>query len=190
MMEEWRYVSVGCGAQCVMMVGTTEMQQWCVDNWVIMDVRLSFPSFPSIVLSLLPCLPASAAVMRHRVLSNGSLFYHLDDVGCNGNEDLLSVCDHGEVGVHNCAVRDEEAGVICSSRFCFMFLLCVFSMTVMVLATLECSENDVRLMDGDTPGDGRVEICIYGLWGSVCDHGWDYRDARVVCRQLGYDGRE
>ena len=49
---------------------------------------------------------------------------------------------------------------------------------------------EVRLVDGLTPEDGRVEICLNGLWGSVCDNNWDIRDSTVVCRQLGYNGCE
>ena len=31
----------------------------------------------------------------------------------------------------------------------------------------------------------RVEVCLGGVWGSVCDGGWGEEEATVVCRQLG-----
>ena len=31
-----------------------------------------------------------------------------------------------------------------------------------------------------------MEICISGVWGTVCDNFWDDSDARVVCRRLGF----
>ena len=42
-------------------------------------------------------------------------------------------------------------------------------------------------MDGPNNASGRVEVCRFGCWGTVCDEGWDRYDANTACRQLGFD---
>ena len=43
---------------------------------------------------------------------------------------------------------------------------------------------DVRLVNNESPTEGRVEVCLNGEWGTVCDDGWGTAEAEVVCRQL------
>ena len=51
-----------------------------------------------------------------------------------------------------------------------------------------CSSGAIRLVDGATQYEGRVEVCIGGEWGTVCgDFFWTDEDAEVVCRQLEFD---
>ena len=70
------------------------------------------------------------------------------------------------------------------------------------LLLASCSEGDLRLHVSnddffpenygnfyfvkDTLSRGRVEVCIGGRFGTICDGGWNNQDASVVCGQLGF----
>ena len=42
-------------------------------------------------------------------------------------------------------------------------------------------------MDGPNNASGRIEVCRFGCWGTVCNEHWDTDDANVACRQLGFE---
>ena len=69
----------------------------------------------------------------------------------------------------------EKSGALCS----FFFLT-----LQLILEPGECLEGSVRLADGDISQEGRLEVCLGGVWGSVCGDGWDQTDAYTLCQQL------
>ncbi|XP_031555707.1 deleted in malignant brain tumors 1 protein-like, partial [Actinia tenebrosa] len=48
------------------------------------------------------------------------------------------------------------------------------------------SKVSVRLLDGKTPNEGRLEVRYKGTWGTICNAEWDIFAAYVVCHMLNY----
>ena len=47
--------------------------------------------------------------------------------------------------------------------------------------------GQVRLVGGEVPSEGRLEVYFSGQWGAVCGEGTvDGNVATTVCKQLGY----
>lgn len=92
---------------------------------------------------------------------SGRIDMRLYGVNCSGNENTLYDCPHY---INDSLPRYEhknDVGVACM---------------------------EIRLTCGSSPSNGRVEVNFGEGWGTVCDDLWDDRDARVVCRMLGYHG--
>ena len=63
----------------------------------------------------------------------------------------------------------------------------VFELYHYIRQAVSCGTHGaVRLRGSSSRNRGRVEICVNGVWGTVCDDYWDSTDASVVCKQLRF----
>ncbi|KAM4024674.1 scavenger receptor cysteine-rich type 1 protein M130-like [Anomaloglossus baeobatrachus] len=54
-----------------------------------------------------------------------------------------------------------------------------------VIGVISDGIEEVRLVGGSGPCEGRVEVKIGGDWSTVCEDDWDEKNTDVVCRQMG-----
>lgn len=60
------------------------------------------------------------------------------------------------------------------------------SLHMQYIADTRIDPLQLRLVDGSSELDGRLEIFYYGFWGTICDDFFDITGANVACRRLGF----
>lgn len=121
--------------------------------------------------TLISCLIVVGALPVGRQFFLGNMLQTiLSGVRCNGAESKLVNCPSSMVPAE-CPVQQTNAGVICQD-----------------ISTLvsNCSDGDVRLVNGSSVLEGRVEVCLNDAWGTVCDTRFNEDVATVICRQLNF----
>ena len=118
----------------------------------------------------------------------------LAGLSCTGTEYSLADCPQtspsyssyygGHIGVR--CLQKGSLMIVNSILVIYIHVYIKLNITLYTVVT-PCTHGAVRLRNGSTSDEGRVEICVNREWGSVCDSNWGRREAQVVCRQLGYN---
>uniref|UniRef100_A0A8C5ZAK5 Scavenger receptor cysteine-rich type 1 protein M130 n=1 Tax=Marmota marmota marmota TaxID=9994 RepID=A0A8C5ZAK5_MARMA len=82
-----------------------------------------------------------------------------EEFQCGGHESHLSLCPVVPRPDETCS-HSRDVGVVCSRYV------------------------ETRLVNGKSSCEGRVELKVLGVWGSLCNAHWDIEDAHVLCQQL------
>ncbi|OCT95011.1 hypothetical protein XELAEV_18012696mg [Xenopus laevis] len=174
----------------------------CDDDWGLSDA--------SVVCRQVGCGQA-LDYKSNAYFGYGTGLILMDNVNCDGSEPYLSACYSLGWGIHNCG-HHEDAGIICSgvlssttaangtaatgdtAEFPTDTATVTWGadkpspergfLTASILQSGRKS-GSIRLVNGNSSCQGRVEVLHEDTWGTVCDDDWDYNNAQVVCKQMG-----
>ncbi|XP_028322601.1 scavenger receptor cysteine-rich domain-containing group B protein isoform X1 [Gouania willdenowi] len=169
----------------------------CDDDWNLRSAQ--------VVCQQVGCGHAKAAP-TNSYFGHGRGLILLDNVQCEGIEQNLTKCRSRGWGVHNCG-HHEDAGVVCSgvtttqpattdiqknlwetqnTQATHVVLHTELLTTTTVTTPVQTrGRSTIRVVNGNSSCQGRVEVLYKTIWGTVCDDDWDLLNAHVVCRQLG-----
>lgn len=92
----------------------------------------------------------------------GPLLMHLQN--CYGDESSIAECVHTGWGDSRRCTKSMDMAIRCGDD----------------------AIHNLRLADGPSPSEGRLEILYNNTWGTVCNTNATIDLATIVCRQLGY----
>ena len=69
-----------------------------------------------------------------------------------------------------------------------MLLLTYIQQTAENTVASNCSDWDLRVVDGSNVREGRVEVCFNRAWGTICNDNYGVADAQVLCLELKFEG--
>ena len=102
-------------------------------------------------------------------------------MNCVGTENTIEECG-GVVELETCSGGCSHHGWLqCGSGKRYFINESIVSLYCTYIA---CTDGDITLVGGTTDREGRVEVCVDGRWGTVCNN--NQTIAGAVCSQLGY----
>ncbi|XP_041456398.1 neurotrypsin-like [Lytechinus variegatus] len=108
------------------------------------------------------------------------------DYGTSGINSYVQIfCIYsGSLDLNGCSISPLISPTYCSAAG----VDCGYgSYTTTITPTDSIGIYDIRLVDGPSSNEGRIEIWYNGQWNTICGSTWTHNSAEVVCRQLGYD---
>ena len=115
--EEWKFVSVVYGEQCVIIFGVLIMPELSAENldlWMIVRA-----SCKKIIVIMIHFYVVARAFSRAR-FGQGEGPILLDGLQCTGEEESLLDCRHRGIGIHSCG-HYEDASVLCYNGECIIY---------------------------------------------------------------------
>ena len=113
--------------------------------------------------------PAGSISVTRQAYPNNALDSVVSAVQCDGSELSLLECPLSYLSPAISSPND--AVVVCQAQSTM---------------SSNCSYGDIRLVNGSNQLEGRLEICINNVWGTVCSRGFTADDAETVCNQLEF----
>ena len=62
----------------------------------------------------------------------------------------------------------------------------LFHISALTVTNTNCTDYDIKLVNNSILNEGKLMMCINGVWGVFCRNSLTKHDAKEICKHLGY----